>query len=158
MNIPRHVAVNIFASIPLKYFLGWDWMLISIFIIAGIAIDIDHVFFFMFKHHKIKLKKWIAIAKEMKNKRQAELYIFHSPEFNAILLLLSFFSQAILAVFISNLIHILIDGLDHYQYHRNLLDLKKWSILYLLKNKFSCLASYYRSLHSLVRRSLQNSD
>ena len=159
MKTLTHFGVNTFVSIPL-YFLRWDWTLICLFIITGIFIDIDHLLFFMFKYHKINPKKWIAIAKEMQNKKESALYVCHSPEFNALLLILLLlsFNQVILAIFISNLIHVFLDIFEYYQYHKKF-PLKKWSILwsiFLLKNKFSCLALYYRLLHPLVRRN--NSD
>ena len=130
MNIPRHCAANIITVFPLSYFLGWDWKLIGIFLIASIAIDIDHLFFFTIKHKAISPAKWIEIGKNMREKMQPGLYILHSPEFNLLLLLLSFFNGIIFVIFLSNVIHIILDIHEHYQYHKNFLWIKKWSIIY----------------------------
>lgn len=130
MNTPRHVAANILTVFPLSYFLGWNWKLIGIFLIAGIAIDIDHLFFFTIKHRTINPVKWTEIGKKMREKMQPGLYILHSPEFNLILMLLSFYNGIVYVIFLSNLIHVLLDIYEHYQYHRNFFWMKKWSIIY----------------------------
>ena len=134
MNHPIHAAVNILASIPLKYVLKWDWTTVVLFVIAGIAIDIDHLLVFIFKYKKLTPKAWNEIRKKLTRKMQAELYIFHSPEFNVILLILSYFYPVLLVILISNIVHLSIDALDYFRYHHNLLCLKKWSIIHSLKS------------------------
>jgi len=133
MNIFAHIIVNMIAGALLKYSFQWDWKLLIIFIIAGAAIDIDHLLFFIFKYKEINPKNWIVIGKEYRNKMQPGLYVFHSPEFNIILLLFSFINEIILIILISNLIHISLDIFEHYHYHKNLSWIKKWSVVYSLK-------------------------
>ena len=133
MNTLTHIIVNASISLPLKYAFGWDWSNVLIFVIAGgILIDIDHLLFFMFKHKSINPKRWVLIGKKMRGKMQPGLYIFHSPEFNILLLSLSFFSEIVLIIFLSNLIHVILDIVEHYKYHGNFLWMKSWSIIYSL--------------------------
>lgn len=134
MNVSRHSAANIVVAVPLWYFLGWDWKLVTIFIFAGVAIDIDHLFYFLVKCGQINPAKWISIGKAMRKRMQSGLYIFHSPEFNLLLLATSFFSDIIFVIFISNTVHIILDTYEHYQYHKNFMWIKKWSVVYSLIN------------------------
>lgn len=131
MNISRHGTANVIAVFPLSHFLGWDWKVMTIFLLAGIVIDIDHLFYFTIKHKTISPAKWFEIGKTMRERMQPGLYVLHSPEFNFILLVLSFFNGIIFVIFISNLIHIFLDIYEHYQYYKNFLWIKKWSMIYL---------------------------
>lgn len=133
MNIPTHLAINAIAAIPLSHYLNWDYNLVLIFLLAGVLIDSDHFLFFFFKHKNLSLKEWVLTAKSLRAKMKPGLYIFHSPEFNFILLMLSIFNHVVLTIFLSNIIHISLDIIDHYRYHKNLLWIKEWSIIYALK-------------------------
>ena len=133
MNTPTHAAVNLIASVPLRHLFGWDWTLIYIFILAGVFIDIDHILFFIFKEKKLNPRDWILIGKKMRSKMRPGLYVSHSPEFNTLLLVVSFFNEIAFVIFISNLIHISLDTIEHYRYHKNFLWIKKWSIIYSLR-------------------------
>lgn len=132
MNIFIHVFVNAIVSIPLHYFFGLDWTTIIIFIAAAILIDLDHILFFIFKHKTFNPKKWISIGTKMRSKMQPGLHIFHSPEFNILLIIYSFFNKIALIIMLSNLIHISLDILEHYRYYKNFSWIKEWSIIYSL--------------------------
>lgn len=134
MNIPKHATANIITVFPLSYFLGWNWKLAAIFLFAGIAIDIDHLFFFTIKHKTVNPVKWFAIGKKMREKMQPGLYIFHSPEFNLLLAIFSYYNEIVLAIFLSNIIHLSLDIYEHYKYHKSFIWIKKWSIVYSLIN------------------------
>ena len=95
--------------------------------------DIDHSLFFSVKYRTVSPKRWIKVGKGFQKKMQANLYIFHSPEFNAGLFILSLLHPAFLVLFVSNIVHIYLDALDHYRYHRNFHWVKRWSLLYHLK-------------------------
>jgi hypothetical protein len=130
MNWLTHLFTNLIIAIPLKYLFNLELNLIIIFILWSILIDIDHIFLFIFKYKTLNLKKIWKISKKLREKMQAELYLFHSPEFNIILLILSVFNKLALIIFISNLIHISLDTMEHYKAHRNFKWFKKWSIIY----------------------------
>jgi len=133
MNTPTHIIANTSISIPLKYAFGWDWSTVILFAIAGgILIDVDHLFFFILKHKTVNPKRLILIGKKMRSKMQPGLYVFHSPEFNVALFLISFFSPLVLIIFLSNLTHIILDVIEHYKYHKNFLWIRSWSIIYSL--------------------------
>jgi len=133
MNTPTHLAVNTIIAIPLHYILGLHTSSTLIFILSGgIFIDIDHIFYFAIAHKTISPRKWIAIAKTMRKKMQPGLYIFHSPECNALLFVGAFFNKIILIIFLSNVIHIVLDIVEHYCYYKNFALIKKWSIAYVI--------------------------
>jgi hypothetical protein len=129
MNPPTHFGVNLIIAVPLKYVFGWDSSLLIIFISAGVLIDFDHIFFLIIEYPKANIKAWVSKALEMRARMQANLYIFHSPEFNLLLLILSFFNHICLAIFLSNLIHTSLDAIEHYHYHKNFSWFKRWSII-----------------------------
>lgn len=133
MNTLTHIAVNTAISFPMKYVFNCDLPTVFIFmVVGGILIDIDHLLFLTFKHKTINPKKWILIGKKMRSKMQPGLYIFHSPEFNILLLLLSLFNEIAWVVFLSNFVHITLDIVEHYKYHGNFIWMKNWSITYSL--------------------------
>ena len=66
MNFFVHLSVNIFLGLLLKLLFGLDYLLIAVFIIAGIIIDIDHVLFFLFKYPKKTVTEWVVIGKRMR--------------------------------------------------------------------------------------------
>ena len=129
MHTITHLIVNLIAVIPLKHYLGWDFALTSIFVLAGIAIDIDHIIFFIIKYKTMKPSHWIKIGKRLRSKMQPNLNIFHSPEFNAALLLFGIFNNVALVILLSNITHLTLDAVEHYYYHKNFLWIKKWSII-----------------------------
>jgi hypothetical protein len=135
MNPQTHIIVNTSISLPLKYIFGWDWSIVLLFVLAGgVLIDLDHPVYFILKYKTINLKKWLLIAKKMESKMEPGFYVFHSPEFNILLLIAAFFSKIALIIFFSNLIHITLDIIKHYKYHRNFLWMKRWSIICALIN------------------------
>lgn len=133
MTISTHVLTNTAMSIPLKYTFGWSWQTIFLFVmVGGVLIDVDHLFYFAFKHKTLSPKAWASIGKKMRSKMLPGLYVFHSPEFNVLLLLFASLNPIILIIFMSNLIHLTLDIIEHYKYHKNFLWIKHWSIVYSL--------------------------
>lgn len=135
MLAPTHLAINTVLSVPVAYFVGLDWQLVLLFISFAVLIDIDHILYFIFAYGDLTPRKWIVRGNKKRDKMEPGLYIFHSPEFNLILFLLSFFNQIVLLMLISNMIHLSLDIFDHYRYHKNFLWMKRWSIVYSLTRK-----------------------
>lgn len=132
MNFLMHALVNAIIAVSSHYLFGLDWVMVLVFISAGILIDLDHIFFLVFKHRTLDPKKLISAGGDMRKRMQPGLYIFHSPEFNALLLALSFFNPIFLVIFISDMIHISMDIIEHYRHHRHLSWIKEWSIIHSL--------------------------
>ena len=61
---------------------------------------------------------------------QPNLYVFHSPEVNIVLGVLSFFNFLFFLVFLSNVVHLGLDILEHYAYYKHFRWIKQWSILF----------------------------
>jgi hypothetical protein len=130
MNSLKHLITGLILTIPLKYALNLSTSQIGIFIAWSVLMDIDHIFLFIFKYKTLSYKKMLEIRRDLTGKMQAELYIFHSPEINIILLILSFFNQLTLVIFLSNIVHISLDIIEHYRYHKNFKWVKRWSIVH----------------------------
>ncbi|MFH2021500.1 MAG: hypothetical protein ABIJ34_08875 [archaeon] len=137
MNIFIHLMANLIVSYFLKIFLNMSDHLLLVFILAGVLIDIDHLFLFAVKYRKIDPKEWLARAKMLRKNMESELYIFHSPEFNLLLIAAAFFYEQIWLIILSNFIHISLDIIEHFTYHRNFRWIRRWSILFFLSNRLS---------------------
>lgn len=109
--------------------------LIFFVIWGGFFMDIDHILLFMTKYKLFTLKKWIKITKFLYKKRQAEFYIFHSPEFYIALIVLSFFHELFFWILLGSTIHLILDIFSHYHYHKNFRFLLIWSFIYQISKK-----------------------
>lgn len=130
MNLLIHLISNIFVGIVL-YLTGIvnSIALILIFISFTVIIDIDHILYFLVKCKSFSVKKMIRVLKDYHEKIRPNLYVFHSLEFNLIVMLLSFFNGIFLLLLLSNVIHISLDVIEYYNHHRNLKCIKNWSII-----------------------------
>ncbi len=135
MNWLIHLFTNLIVIVPLKNFLNLSNPYVIFFILWGILIDIDHIFLFIFKYKTLSIQKIWRISEKLRKKMEAKLYIFHSPEINIILLIISFFNKLALIIFLSNIIHITLDTIEHYKAHKNFKWFKEWSIIYALSKK-----------------------
>ncbi len=133
MNLPTHLITNtVIGAIFYKIEFIKSLKIYLLFIVLGILIDLDHILFLIIKYKTLSPKKLIQAGNYYRQEMQANLYIFHSPEFNFILLILSFFNQIFFLLFLSNLIHILLDTIEHYRFHKNFKWFKEWSLVYLV--------------------------
>jgi len=122
-----HIIINLATGFLLfKFSFIPSIPLLALFILFTIIIDIDHIPYFLIKYKKQNLKQIIKIWKNHYKKKLPGFYIFHSPEFNTLILVLSFFNHIILLLFISNLIHITLDLAVQSKFP------KEWSIIYNL--------------------------
>ena len=134
MNYLSHFLINISLIILSKLLFNINNSFLLIFFIAGLLMDIDHLIFFAVKTKSFSLKKWSALGNKMRKKMQPGFYVFHSPEFCLIIMILSFFHVYFLIILINYIIHISIDITEHYTYHKNFRFIKTWSVIYQLNN------------------------
>lgn len=106
-----------------------------IFLLWSVLIDVDHLIYFAVKHHAVNISQWIKIGKVYRQAMQANLYIFHSPEINILWLLMSFVHPVFPVIFLSSILHLVVDMGEHYLYWRNWSWLKQWSMMYHLFNR-----------------------
>jgi hypothetical protein len=130
MNSLVHIISNILVGAVL-YYTGLVTSMTSllIFISFTVLIDIDHVFYFLYKHRSFSFKKMIRVLKDYHYKIRPNTYVFHSIEFNSIIIVLSFFNSIFLLLLLSNVIHITLDVIEYYNYHGNLKCIRNWSII-----------------------------
>lgn len=132
MNTPIHLSTNTIIGLTLYHGFNTDLKTSLTFIIWGTFLDIDHLFYLALKYKSLNIKKWLKPWKKLRKNMQAKLYVFHSPEFNLALIILCFVNKFFLIVLLASLIHIILDIIEHYLYHRNFTWIKNWSIIYNL--------------------------
>ncbi|HPA25306.1 MAG TPA: hypothetical protein PLK76_00905 [bacterium] len=130
MSIPVHLATNtIIGAIFYRFGIIDLLKFYLLFIALGFLLDVDHVLYFIIKERTLNPKKLFTAGRAERRKMKAHLYIFHSPEFNLLLLILSFFNQIFFIILLSNLIHLSLDIIEHYRFHKNFKWLKEWSLI-----------------------------
>jgi hypothetical protein len=134
MNTPIHLSTNTVIGLVLYYKFNTDLKTTLAFIIWGTFLDIDHLFYLAIKYKTLNIKKWISPWKKLRKNMQAQLYIFHSPEFNSFLIILSLINKFFIIILLASVIHIILDTIEHYQFHQNFKWIKNWSIIYNLLN------------------------
>ena len=108
MNIFIHFLINFLVVLP---FLSFEQTLIVAF--AGILIDLDHILYqVIVKKHKSIKQMWDWHKKE-NSVHRAHLYIFHTVEFVAVLILISQISFLVFLITLGFVLHILVDLLAH---------------------------------------------
>ncbi|MFC1768802.1 hypothetical protein ACFLZX_03490 [Nanoarchaeota archaeon] len=129
MNGIYHLMINFLFGLTL-YFSGVidSIGLFLFFILMAVIIDIDHILFFITRHRTLSIKKMYSLHKSYNNSKHANLYVFHSPEVNLVLLFLGLFNEIVFLVFVSNLLHIIADTISHLIFHGNFKFMKEWSI------------------------------
>lgn len=112
-----HILLGLFASLIL-FFSGIDLLLISIFFFScWLIIDLDHVFYYMFKTKQINPLKFWTDSLEKKPLRKDKdvkkpIWVFHSLECLSFLLIFSFFSEFILFLLLGFIFHLIFDWIE----------------------------------------------
>ncbi|MBI4440442.1 hypothetical protein HY638_05705 [Candidatus Woesearchaeota archaeon] len=132
MHTIFHLLANSLVAALLGFFFDFRLGILIFFVLLGVLIDVDHILYFIVKYRAWGIKKWLSISAMLRKKMQAKFYVFHSPEFNALVAAGSLYKSIFLLVLLSNIIHISLDIADHYRYHKNFSGLKKWSVFYSL--------------------------
>lgn len=133
MNAFIHLLANLIIGLVL-YVLRIlpDRQLLAVFILFGILIDLDHILHSIVRHKTLLPRRWLQVMREYRLHMEPHLYVFHSVEFNVVLALASIFRPLLALLLLSNLIHITLDIMEHYLYHRNFDCVKRWSIILFL--------------------------
>jgi len=130
MNWLAHILTNLIIGGYLYNSKLITLTLLIFFITLSIFIDIDQLLYFLIKYRKNNLSQIIKIWKKHYKNNIPGFYIFHSPEFNLILLVIAFFNPLVALIFLSNIIHISLDIIQHVRKYKNLNWIKEWSIVY----------------------------
>ena len=113
MKTPAHVLASaVFAAFFYPLF-GWK---VALILAGGVAIDIDHYFFYVLRYGKFGLRECynhFTVDAEKNNYRDVTgiLLIFHTIEFAAVMAVLSFYSRLALVFSIGLLCHYILDGI-----------------------------------------------
>lgn len=132
MKATNHLLVNAIVG----FVLLWtgvlpDGGMYALFVAFGLLIDIDHLLFVAVEHRTLSPKRWIEAMRRDYERMQPRLYVFHSPEFNLLLVILAIFDAfngiARLAL-LSNAIHLAMDAVAQYSASRSFDWIATWSI------------------------------
>ena len=124
MNIIFHMVINFLFSLLLLYLNPeiFSWNIVLFITLIGVLIDIDHLFYYSTRMHRI-VDDFV--------KKIPHFYAFHTIEFLLLLALLSFFSMNIFFIFIGVGVHLVTAILTYIPYGAHS-RLKYWSVIYYL--------------------------
>lgn len=134
MNLSVHViSTGILTAIVSRFFGVKNS--IGFFCFASF-LDVDHYIYYIFKFHKLHVKKAIKYFDSHRHIRRFCLCIFHTVEFLILFSLISYFSRSffLYACFLGSLLHCVIDIAQGLYYGR--MQYRWWSAI-----------GYYRSVN-----------
>jgi len=123
-----HILYAIPPTLLLYLFYGYPSF---IFLIGSILIDVDHVFWYLFKHKSLNLYKAYMYHRPGGNNEKNMLHIFHTIEAWLLLLILSFFNFFLRILFLGATYHLVMDICDmiRYKYYdARAISITKWII------------------------------
>ncbi|MBU0628509.1 MAG: hypothetical protein KKC75_04920 [Nanoarchaeota archaeon] len=106
-----HLIVSLILAAILFPFVGINSLII---IVGGVLIDLDHVIYYWIRFKDINLKnaynycKNIAQTEEFKKKKKVFM-LFHSVEFIAIIIILSFYYTFLWMLVVGIIVHLIMD-------------------------------------------------
>lgn len=132
MRSSAHLFVSNIVIVSLLPVNDFNYSALALFTIWSIGMDIDHIVYLVCKHKTFSLESWTKYCNGWRKNMQANLYIFHSPEFFLIIFFLCFMYRSFAVLLTAGLVHLAMDIIEHNQHHRNFSFLKKWSVIYTL--------------------------
>ncbi|MFH1072591.1 MAG: hypothetical protein V1743_04140 [Nanoarchaeota archaeon] len=115
----------------------FSWKSMLVMLIATIAIDLDHLFFYLgsfVKQPRSLRYVWVDGMGHYRDKKQ-QLFIFHTLEFVLVLFYFSRQDFTAFLVFFSALVHLLTDQLTYYFYHKDLGMMVQWTGYWHVRKK-----------------------
>ncbi len=111
MKVSTHFLFSLSLAAALYPFFGWKTFMI---LIGGVLIDIDHYFWYVFKHKKLNLFSCYKYYLERMDKEKllenvGVLLIFHTIEFLLVMTVLSFYSELAIMLTLGLLLHYALD-------------------------------------------------
>lgn len=138
MNFDKHILITlVFGSTVLFILDIFSFKAILILVMAGLAIDLDHILYYIILQKHISFKGFYEHDKYHFKKKTVRFLIFHTLEFNIILFYFARQNFIVFLVFLGFLIHLLSDQIDTFVYKKNVFIIKKWIALWHIKKKIS---------------------
>ena len=129
-----HVISNLIIFVPLLSFLkllSWDFL--SLILAWGVLIDLDHLPYYSHKLRTLSFFKIVKYSNWDFKSDTVHFYPLHTLEFFLIfagIIHLANLDIKITLLFLTGLIHWILDGTRHYLHHKNFYWLKYYSALY----------------------------
>jgi len=119
MDTFMHLIAGLLGAIMLYYSINIGIPLLAIFVAWTVLIDPDHPIYFVINLKTLNPREIYSEMARLRNIMEPRLYIFHSPEFNLLLLILGFVNSVFWLVLAGSLLHIALDLAEHWTYHKN---------------------------------------
>ena len=136
MEIWKHALASSVLALVLYSFFKWN---VAFIFVGGVLVDIDHYFWYIFKFKSLNLFDCYNYYMEHMDKKKIYnivglLMVFHTIEFLAICIFLSFYYKFVLVFTIGLLLHYLLDAIFLYSVPKRVV--ANHSIIsWILKNK-----------------------
>ncbi len=132
-----HVIANLLIFVPLLTALNaMSFDLLLLIIAWGVLIDLDHLIYYFYKLHTLNFFTVLEYSKKDFKADRPHFYLFHTFDFFIIfgvVLYLENFDIVLSLLFLTGLVHWIMDSIRHYLHHRNFSWIKYYSVLYFLK-------------------------
>ena len=130
MHTLTHGVINF----VIAYVLGFTPEQIVIIVLAGTIIDVDHLLYYAWKKPHLLKRPLQFYNMTVKHWRwyEAKLFLFHTLEFNLVILLLGFVNPLFFYISLGIGIHLIGDVYDYLLHLRSWVWLKHWFLTYYL--------------------------
>ena len=131
-----HTLIHLLIAILIAFILGLAALPLSVFLLASILIDIDHILEIKYIK-KVKKKFIFNPLKSNYETLQRSLHLFHTFEIITLLLIISIFIPIVFYISLAFIIHLLIDAIGNLmnKNYKNKNWIKYWFLFYYIKNK-----------------------
>ena len=140
-----HIVFGMIISLIIYFLFQITFFQFLLIFLSSFLIDVDHYFYYIFKEKNLSLtkayawgkksgRKWDILSLKEKKEYKTPIFIFHGIEFLFLLVILSFFNNLFLYIFLGIIIHLILDFIDII--HTKDLLLYKFSQIYVyIRNK-----------------------
>lgn len=123
-----HLAAATFAGLMMLFF-GVPHAYVLLFVAWSVLIDLDHAMYLVIGQRTISPGKALELTRLYLRKREAHLYVFHSPEFLAALAVISVPFTAARVVLAATVLHTVMDTVSMHRFHKDFRWYLRWSVL-----------------------------
>ena len=136
-----HLISSVIAALLMTGY--FKWLAIFVFV-GGFLIDFDHYLYYAFKKRDWNLKRCLKYY-DPERISVDELHIFHTIEFWAMMIILSFYFTFVFATLLGMILH---QALDSYDYYKRKLKCGRVKTIYGWINGMHSESYYYLKIKS----------
>ncbi|MFH1400621.1 MAG: hypothetical protein ABIH41_03815 [Nanoarchaeota archaeon] len=134
MKSHEHAIITaVTGSLGLHWLGMLSWQNMLILLIWTVLIDVDHIFYFLFTKEPKTMRSFVSHMKDNYTTKTQRMYLFHTLEFNLLLLWFGFTYPVLHLVLLGALTHIPADQVLYMKHHRNVWYLSKYTATYHIR-------------------------